>query len=291
MSTYYLLSDGATTVVTYPYSIGELRRDNPTISFPANPTNPELAVYNVFPVADSTVPTFNPLTEDLVEGTPTTADAGATWTRAWSVVAASAQEILDRTAAAEASVAEQAKYRLQDTEQYYVDAMIAGKGFTAAMDAYIAQLEDPTTLNNYPLPQEADWPTLPGTIIDVSNDNLPVDIYTKAQVDALAGGGGGGTPDWQDLEFVFTSGAQTLTGGATWASLPFTYKEVMLVATDTSVNPPLVSTSVFAATVFLSGAFSLSTGNSAITVTIADNQTGNYTLSMGGSDTLEIKAR
>jgi hypothetical protein len=40
-------------VEKFPYSIGELRKENPQVSFPANPTLATLAAYNIFPVVST----------------------------------------------------------------------------------------------------------------------------------------------------------------------------------------------------------------------------------------------
>jgi hypothetical protein len=49
-------------VEKFPYSINELRKDHPEISFPANPSNETLEAYNVFPVV-STGAQYDPLTQ------------------------------------------------------------------------------------------------------------------------------------------------------------------------------------------------------------------------------------
>ena len=45
------------TVETFPYSIGDLRRDNPNTSFPKNPSNEVLADWDVYPVVLGPIPT------------------------------------------------------------------------------------------------------------------------------------------------------------------------------------------------------------------------------------------
>ena len=51
-----------TTSQTYPYSVSQLRRDNPQTSFPKAPTDELLATFNVFPAlkAMCSRPCFKP---------------------------------------------------------------------------------------------------------------------------------------------------------------------------------------------------------------------------------------
>lgn len=51
-----LIKTSNAVIEKYPYSIGELRRDNPQTSFPAKPTDALLAEYGVFPVARTDIP-------------------------------------------------------------------------------------------------------------------------------------------------------------------------------------------------------------------------------------------
>jgi hypothetical protein len=177
----YLLSDGASTVITYPYNLGMLRRDNSNTSFPANPTDALLAGYNMFPVARTPAPPVNSLTQDLNEATPVTTDGGATWSQVWVVTDVDAETAAARTAAAEAGVAFRAAQDLEASKSYYLEAMIQGYGFSAEMLEYLGQLKNPTTLPGYPLVADADWPVLPSVQLDPANPNLPVRVQTINQ--------------------------------------------------------------------------------------------------------------
>lgn len=89
--TYALIVDGA--VASYPYSFAQLRRDNPDVSFPRNPSDERLAELGVVKIADTPRPAAD-LTENVVEVTPVL--VGGVWTQAWSLVAASAEQIASR---------------------------------------------------------------------------------------------------------------------------------------------------------------------------------------------------
>jgi len=60
------------TVEIYPYSIGDLRRDNPNTSYPRNPSDATLADWNVFPVTDKPTPDYNPATQNCNQVNPIT---------------------------------------------------------------------------------------------------------------------------------------------------------------------------------------------------------------------------
>jgi hypothetical protein len=82
------------TVETFPYSIGDLRRDNRNTSFPRNPSEEMLADWNVFPVIEQEPPSFNPATQNLNQVNPMLVDGE--WLQAWEVTDSSAEEIAER---------------------------------------------------------------------------------------------------------------------------------------------------------------------------------------------------
>lgn len=90
----YILTDGGSTALAYPYSQAQLQRDNPDISFPRNMSDEQLALWYVFPV----VPTAKPAEDinfSIVEDVPVL--NGSDWTQVWAQVPASAEEIALRT--------------------------------------------------------------------------------------------------------------------------------------------------------------------------------------------------
>jgi len=82
------------TVEKFPYSIGNLRRDNRNTSFPRNPSEQMLADWNVFPVKDRPAPAFDPATENCNQTNPTLENSE--WVMTWQVSPASAEEIAER---------------------------------------------------------------------------------------------------------------------------------------------------------------------------------------------------
>lgn len=99
-------------VEKYPYSIGQLRKDNPQVSFPKNPGNEVLSSYGVMPVAASPTPTCDPATQRLEEGTPEL--QGDTWTQVWNIVALTAEEQQQYLQGLQDNIANQTQTRLDE---------------------------------------------------------------------------------------------------------------------------------------------------------------------------------
>ena len=83
---YVKITDGTPV----PYSLAELRRDNPTVSFPGTFTDALAAEWGLLPLQATPQPDINRLTEDLVEGTPELVNGA--WTQVWTVVPLSLAE-------------------------------------------------------------------------------------------------------------------------------------------------------------------------------------------------------
>lgn len=77
---YLKLTNG----VPETYSIGQLRRDNPQVSFPKNPSDSLLADWDVYPYTVDDQPTYDSLTQRLVAGA-FAQDAQGAWSQPWTV--------------------------------------------------------------------------------------------------------------------------------------------------------------------------------------------------------------
>jgi hypothetical protein len=82
------------TVEKYPYTIGQLRRDNPNTSFPKRPSDEMLADWDMFPVTRSDRPAHDEITQTVVEGTPKLVKGQ--WVQIWTVQPATPEQIEDR---------------------------------------------------------------------------------------------------------------------------------------------------------------------------------------------------
>jgi hypothetical protein len=145
------------TIETFPFSIGDLRRDNPNTSFPRNPSAELLAEWNVFPVVQQDPPSFDASTQNLNEVNPTlTSDQ---WLQTWSVTAASSDEITQRTTDAEAQVRSQRNRLIAETDWVVVMAKETGTNIPAAMKTYRQALRDLPSADGFP--HTMTWPTKP----------------------------------------------------------------------------------------------------------------------------------
>jgi hypothetical protein len=135
------------TAETYPYSIGQLRKDNPQVSFPKNPTDELLASYDVFPVTATERPTYDPITQNLTEGTP--AIVGGVWTQVWTVTEATPEEVSQRKADQLASIKQERAYAYtQEADPLFFKAQ-RGEATMAEWEAKVEEIR-----TRYPYPAE-----------------------------------------------------------------------------------------------------------------------------------------
>jgi hypothetical protein len=87
-----LINNGA--VEKYPYTIGNLRRDNPNTSFPKRPSDEMLEDWNMYVVARVDRPDVDPITQNISEQTPVLVNGQ--WTQVWTVTDATPEEIAER---------------------------------------------------------------------------------------------------------------------------------------------------------------------------------------------------
>jgi hypothetical protein len=98
-----------------PYSIGQLRKDNPNTSFPKYPTDELLAEWNVYPLTSSSQPPYNPATEKVVDDTPV--NQNGRWTQVWRVVPLTADEIASKLKDLQDNIVSQTQQRLDEFAQ------------------------------------------------------------------------------------------------------------------------------------------------------------------------------
>ena len=142
------------TVEIFPYSIGDLRRDNPNTSYPRNPSDAVLAEWNVFPVTDKPTPAYNPATQNCNQANPTLIDGK--WEMAWAVTPATPEQIAERTSAKESEVRQQRNQLLSACDWTQLpDAPVP----PAPWAAYRQQLRDVTGQAGFPW--DVVWPEAP----------------------------------------------------------------------------------------------------------------------------------
>lgn len=80
-----------TNGVPEKYTLGLLRRDNPNVSFPKTIPEQTLLEYGVEPLNDTPQPSFNNVTQFLVEQLT---ESNGAWYRTWSIVDKSPEDVI-----------------------------------------------------------------------------------------------------------------------------------------------------------------------------------------------------
>jgi hypothetical protein len=78
------------------YTIGQLRRDNPQVSFPTEIPDDTLAEYSVYPLAATPMPAYDPETQRISEGLAELVDG--VWMQTWVVTDLAPEELAERLA-------------------------------------------------------------------------------------------------------------------------------------------------------------------------------------------------
>ena len=149
----YVLAPNQTAEI-FPYSIGDLRRDNPNTSYPRNPSDAVLADWNVFPVVEQSPPEYNPANQNLNQLNPTLVDGE--WLQTWQVTAASAEEIAERLQNKEAEVRQQRNELLSACDWTQLPDSPANH---EAWATYRQELRDVTAQEGFPW--DVTWPEAP----------------------------------------------------------------------------------------------------------------------------------
>ena len=149
----YVLIDN-TSVLKYPYSLVDLRKDNPNTSFPSQMGDEELASWGVFPVLPQNPPSYDQATENLNQADPVLVDGE--WQQAWTVSEAAAEEIAERLEQQSSLVRQDRNSRLASCDWTQLpDAPVDA----AAWAAYRQQLRDVTAQEGFPW--SVVWPAQP----------------------------------------------------------------------------------------------------------------------------------
>jgi hypothetical protein len=131
----------------YPYTVGDLRRDNPRTSFPKNVPTDMLADYGVYPVVRAAVPQFDSLVQSLVAHAAPTEDAGQ-WVLGYDVVQKTEDMAGD-------NIRRERNRLLSETDWM----ALSDSTMSAEWATYRQALRDITTQEGFPYAVE--WPTKP----------------------------------------------------------------------------------------------------------------------------------
>ena len=151
---YAKIEDGV--VVKYPYTIAELREDNPNTSFPKKGLTTEtLEGFGVYEVSVPDTPDYNDRTHRLQQLDPVLEDG--TWVSRWNAVEKTTDEIAEFDANVSSARRLHRDNLLSQTDFYALSDVT----MSAEMAAYRQALRDITSHANWPYLEEADWPTKP----------------------------------------------------------------------------------------------------------------------------------
>ena len=183
---YVKITNGA--VARYPYSVGQLRRDNPNVSFPRNVPIEIMRRYGMRPVTVEAMPDYDPLTQKVTTATTPTrgvirlmteADAtdpiteevntdligtpiyGNDWVLTRTVVELTEDEIAANDAeAAEANRITRNKL-LDDSDWTQMNDSPLSNEVKTSWATYRQELRGLTDVNAWPNLAEDDWPVAP----------------------------------------------------------------------------------------------------------------------------------
>lgn len=133
------------------YSISQLRRDNPNVSFPEQPTNDLLADWNVYPYTRPSPPGFEKFAHRLTDGTFEQVEGQ--WVLPWVV------EQLPQDQA-ESNVRAQRDRLLKDSDWIVAVAYERSEPVPPTWIEYRQQLRDIPQQDGFP--ENVNWPTEPG---------------------------------------------------------------------------------------------------------------------------------
>lgn len=161
----------------YPYTVGDLRRDNPNTSFPKQVPEATMAQYGMYPVGYAAAPDYNPDTHRIQNSNmPELVDGK--WTLTKTVVELTSEQLEDRKA--------QKRRKIKDRRDIAISAGTTSSGMTIATDdlsqqritgAALAATIDPTTTVKWKMPDD--------TFVDLdSNQIIVIAQLVRAHVQA-----------------------------------------------------------------------------------------------------------
>lgn len=151
---YIKLNNGV--IEKFPYSIGDIRKENSNVSFPRILGNDLLATFNVFPVTEQDKPDTDRFSYAVKRDLPELVDGA--WVVFWDVVQKTVEELVEDDEQQAESVRDSRNRMLAETDWTQIADAPVDK---AAWATYRQALRDITDHANFPYLEEADWPTQP----------------------------------------------------------------------------------------------------------------------------------
>ena len=151
---YVKITSGS--VDQYPYTIGQLRRDNPNVSFPKQISTRILQKYGVHEVTVDAIPSYNEKTQSVEQNSAPTLVDGS-WVLGWTVNEKTSEEVLEYNEIVSANNRSVRNEKLSETDFYALSDVT----MSDTMATYRQALRDITTHSNWPHLEDGDWPTKP----------------------------------------------------------------------------------------------------------------------------------
>lgn len=129
--TFALIKNGE--VVAYQYSLTTFRSENPDVSLPEDPTEAQLNEQGIYTVYPTNQPSYNAITQNCTEGTPTLQNGK--WTQVWVVSDATQEEINIR------------KNEIKEKNKSFAMQLLKDTDWTATMDVSDPQYSNPCLAN------------------------------------------------------------------------------------------------------------------------------------------------
>ena len=143
-------------VQKYPYTIGQLRKDNHNVSFPKEPNDETLNAYNVFRVARVEKPEEGH-TQYVYETVPQ--KINGIWTQVWVVSDVDEGTLAQRTADKSANVREQRDQLLKSTDWVVIKHLERNENIPGVWEVYRQALRDVPEQDGFPW--AVTWPVAP----------------------------------------------------------------------------------------------------------------------------------
>ena len=142
--------------VAQNYTIGQLRKDNPSTSFPRTITEELLAEYDVYPAVHGAMPSYDEATQKVTQNAAATQVDGV-WTYGYTVEALTDEEVAAVLAQKASGARAVRDAKLAETDWHALSDVT----MSAEMAAYRQALRDISSHANFPNLQNADWPVAP----------------------------------------------------------------------------------------------------------------------------------
>ena len=140
----------------YPYTVGNLRRDNPNTSFPKVIPEATMASFGMYPVGYEAAPDYDPLTHRLQHSNEPVLKDGK-WLITKTVVALTPEQIADKNEAKAKEVRSTRDQLIADTDWM----ALSDNTLTPEWATYRQALRDITDHANFPWLNDEDWPVKP----------------------------------------------------------------------------------------------------------------------------------